>query len=165
MSKRFNLREFQQSVLDRLQAQMAGGGNRVSTLGVQVGDVNWLVEMADISEVLPVPPMTPVPLTRPWYCGVANVRGNLYSIIDFGLYSGGVPVPREGQSRVLLLGNRFAFNAGLMVTRVLGLRNATEWQSSGQGSETRFEDGAGQVWRKLDIAALLEQPEFLQIGA
>jgi len=34
MSKRFNLREFQQSVLDRLQAQVTSGSKRVSTLGV-----------------------------------------------------------------------------------------------------------------------------------
>lgn len=165
MSKRFNLREFQQSVLDRLQAQVAGGGNRATTLGVQVGKEHWLVEMSDISEVLPAPPMTAVPLTKTWYCGVANVRGNLFSIVDLGLYTGGEPVPREGQSRVLLLGHKFAFNAGLLVTRVLGLRNATEWQSSEQDGETRLEDGAGQVWRKLDIARLLEQVEFLQIGA
>ena len=40
MSKRFNLREFQQQVLDRLQ-QQASGGAQVSTLGVQVGRELW----------------------------------------------------------------------------------------------------------------------------
>jgi hypothetical protein len=77
MSKRFNLREFQQNVLERLQAQVAGGGDHASTLGVQVGEDYWLVDMVDINEVLPPPPLTPVPLTKPWYCGVANVRGTL----------------------------------------------------------------------------------------
>jgi twitching motility protein PilI len=164
MSKRFNLREFQQSVLDRLQAQVAGGGSRASTLGVQVGDEYWLVDMADISEVLPTPPLTAVPLTKPWYCGVANVRGNLYSIIDLGVYTGGEQTAREGQSRVMLLGHKFAFNAGLLVSRVLGLRNSTDWQSSGEGGEMRLTDPAGQTWRKLDVSGLLEQAEFLQIG-
>ena len=36
MSKRFNLREFQQQVLDRLQMQGVGSA-KISTLGVQVG--------------------------------------------------------------------------------------------------------------------------------
>src|SRR5512135_612054 len=99
MSKRFNLREFQQSVLDRLQE---GGGSHASTLGVQVGSDYWLVDMSDINEVLSPPPLTRVPLTKPWYCGVANVRGNLYSVIDYGLYTGGAAIPLEGQSRVLL---------------------------------------------------------------
>lgn len=164
MSKRFNLREFQQSVLDRLQAQVAGGGSRASTLGVTVGDEYWLVEMSDISEVLPLPALTPVPLTKPWFCGVANVRGNLYSIVDLGVYTGGAPCPREGQARVLLVGGKYAFNAGLLVSRVLGLRNASEWQSNEQDGEIRLQDGSGQVWRKLDISGLLEQTEFLQIG-
>ena len=135
MSKRFNLREFQQSVLDRLQAQAESSGDRVSTLGVQVGDDFWLVNMSDINEVLPPPPLTPVPLTKPWYCGVANVRGNLYSVVDFSVYKGGAAIPQEGQSRVLLVGQKFAFNAGLLVSRVLGLRNATDWQRSEQDGE------------------------------
>ena len=165
MSKRFNLREFQQSVLDRLQAQVAGGGNRVSTLGVQVGEAFWLVDMSDINEVLPPPALTAVPLTKPWYCGVANIRGNLYSIVDFGVYTGGATIPKEGQSRVLLAGQKFAFNAGLLVSRVLGLRNATDWESLEQDGEFLLRDGNGQMWHKLEMAQLLQQPEFLQIGA
>ncbi len=166
MSKRFNLREFQQSVLDRLQAQAGGGSNRASTLGVQVGNEFWLVDMSDISEILPPPPLTPVPLTKSWFCGVANVRGNLYSIVDLGVYNGGAAIPREGQSRVLLVGQKFAFNAGLLVSRVLGLRNATDWQGIEQeNGEVRVRDGDGQVWRKLEMTQLLQQPEFLQIGA
>jgi len=165
MSKRFNLREFQQGVLDRLQAQVAGGGNRASTLGVQVGNELWLVEMSDISEVLSAPPLTRVPLTKPWYCGVANVRGNLYSIVDLAVFNGGAAIPLEGQSRVLLIGQKFAFNAGLLVSRVLGLRNATDWQSSEQDGEMRLQDAEGQKWHKLEMAQLLNKPEFLQIGA
>ena len=66
MSKRFNLREFQQQVLDRLQMQGAGSA-QISTLGVQVGQHVCLVDMTDISEIMPLPVMTPVPLTKPWY--------------------------------------------------------------------------------------------------
>lgn len=165
MSKRFNLREFQQSVLDRLQAQAERGSSGVSTLGVQVGDKLWLVDMSDINEILPPPPLTLVPLTKPWYCGVANVRGNLYSIIDFSVYMGGAAIPQEGQSRVLLAGQKFAFNAGFLVSRVLGLRNAMDWQRSVHDGEVRLRDDKGQEWHKLDLTKLLQQPEFLQIGA
>lgn len=165
MSKRFNLREYQQGVLDKLQAQATGGGNHASTLGVKIGDESWLVEMSDISEVLSPPALTRVPLTKSWYRGVANVRGNLYSIVDLGAYNGGAAVSQEGQSRVLLIGPKFGFNAGLLVSRVLGLRNSKDWQDVGQNGETRLQDGDGQVWRKLDMSQLLQQPEFLQIGA
>ncbi len=164
MSKRFNLREFQQQVLDRLQAQTAGDA-RISTLGVRVGEKFWLVDMPDISEVLPMPLLTNVPLTKPWYCGVANVRGSLYSIVDLGAYMDDEVTQREAQNRVLLLGQRFAFNTGLLVSKVLGLRNTQDWQQNEINGEMIFQDTNGQVWHKLDIAQLLHKPEFLQISA
>jgi twitching motility protein PilI len=164
MSKRFNLREFQQQVLDRLQKQTAGDA-QVSELGIRIGDNLWLVDMPDISEVMPLPALTLVPLTKPWYCGVANVRGSLYSIVDVGAYMDNETTQREAQNRVLLLGQRFAFNTGLLVSRVLGLRNTQDWQQYELNGELRLHDANGQVWRKLDITQMLSQPEFLQIGA
>jgi twitching motility protein PilI len=164
MSKRFNLREFQQQVLDRLQKQTAADA-QVSALGVRIGETLWLVDMPDISEVLPLPQLTLVPLTKPWYCGVANVRGNLYSIVDLGAYMDSETTQREAHNRVLLLGQRFAFNTGLLVSRVLGLRNTQDWQQKEFNGEIRLQDTNGQVWRKLDITQMLSQPEFLQIGA
>lgn len=163
MSKRFNLREFQQQVLDRLQAQTTQGAH-ASTLGIEIGAEAWLVDMADISEVLPLPLLTPVPLTRPWYCGVANVRGLLYSIVDLSAYLDGTALPRAAHNRVLLLNPRTGFNTGLLVTSVLGLRNAAEWPQVEAGENPGWRDTEGRIWRKLDIPALLQQPEFLRIG-
>jgi twitching motility protein PilI len=163
MSKRFNLREFQQGLLDRMQVQ-AASGVQAATLGVLIGQDNWLVDMADISEVLAVPELTTVPLTKPWYCGVANVRGNIYSIADVGAYMKYEPVSQDVQSRVLLIGQKFDFNTGLLVSKVLGLRNSRDWQQSEKNNEVLYQDGNGQQWRKLDIRQLLQQPEFIQIG-
>ena len=164
MSKRFSLREFQQNVLNRLQVQ-ATAGDRITTLGVQIGKGNWLVDMTEISEVLEMPNLTPVPLTRPWYRGVANVRGNIYSITDLAAFMQQGETAPDAQSRVLLVGQKFSFNAGLLVTRVLGLRNAKDWQRSEEDGVERYQDESGQVWTRLNIKQLLQQPEFLQIGA
>ncbi len=164
MSKRFNLREFQQGLLDRMQAQ-SGSNNQAATLGILVGKDSWLVDMADISEVLALPHMTAVPLTKQWYCGVANVRGNIYSIADLGAYLNYGQTAREAQSRVLLIGQKYNFNTGLLVSKVLGLRNVNDWQRSEKGDEVSYQDTDGQQWRKLDIRQLIQQPEFIQIGA
>jgi twitching motility protein PilI len=163
MARRFSLREFQQNVLNRLQQREAAGGH-ASTLGIQVGKDYWLVEMGDISEVLPPPPLTPVPLTKSWYRGVSNIRGNLYSISDLAAYLGQPEVVQEGQNRVLLVNPKFAFNAGLLVTRVLGLRDAAGWQHTKSATGDDYQDEQGRTWHKLDIDRLLQQPEFLQIG-
>ena len=54
-----------------------------------MGGDNWFVALHQVSEVIPVPPTVPVPLTQPWFRGVANVRGNLYSMVDFSAFQGG----------------------------------------------------------------------------
>ena len=137
---------------------------RSATLGILIGKENWLVDMADISEVLAVPKLTTVPLTKSWYSGVANVRGNIYSITDLGAYMEYGQTALNVQSRVLLIGQKFNINSGLLVSKVLGLRNASEWLSSEKNGLLTFQDGTGQKWNKLDIKQLLQQPEFIQIG-
>ena len=163
MSKRLSLREFQQSILDRIQKKEVAG-DRATTLGVEVGQDLWLVEMQDVSEVLPLPPLTPVPLTQPWYRGVANVRGNLYGITDLAAFMGQGEMSNMGQGRVLLVGQKFAINVGFLVTRVLGLRDARNWQFEEKEGEAYYKDEQGHLWRKLDVPQLLQQPDFLQIG-
>ncbi len=163
MSERSKLREFQQELLGRMQVQ-AESGNQVVTLGIIVGQDSWLVDMADISEVLLVPELSVVPLTKRWYCGVANVRGNIYSIADLGAYMDFGLTTHDAQSRVLLIGQKFNFNTGLLVSKVLGLCHSNDWQRSEQDGAELYQDSSGKQWQKLDIRKLLLQPEFIHIG-
>jgi twitching motility protein PilI len=163
MSKRLNLREFQQNLIDRLQAKDMSV-ERVSTLGVLIDGRNWLVDMADVGEVLPLPRLISVPFTKPWFRGVANVRGNLYGVADMAAYEQSGAASGDANNRVLLVAERHAFNAALLVDRVLGLRDARRWRQSEVDGQIEFHDEQGTSWRKLDVSGLLEQAEFLQIG-
>jgi len=164
MSKRLNLREFQQDLIDRLQVADASG-ERVSTLGIQIAGRNWLVEMSDIAEVLPLPPLTVVPFAKTWFRGVANVRGNLFGVIDLAAYEHSGVASGDIHNRVLLLAGKYAINAALLVDAVLGLRDARAWrQSVGLDKQTEYYDEEGASWHKLDVQDLVEQAEFMQIG-
>jgi len=164
MSKRLNLREFQQNLIDRLQATDLSG-ERVSTMGVQIAGRNWLVDMVDVGEVLPLPKLTAVPFTKPWFRGMANVRGNLYGVVDMAAYGRDGMTPGDDNNRILLVAGRHTFNAALLVDRVLGLRDARDWkQADGLGGQREYYDERGMLWRKLDVPDLLKQAEFLQIG-
>lgn len=136
-----------------------------SSLGVQVAGQNWLVDMADISGVLPLPPLTPVPLTRPWFLGVANVRGMLYGVTDMAAYCKKGKASGTADNRILLLAEHHAFNAALLVDGVLGLRNANAWKQDRVEGQTQYRDELGRLWRKLDVADLMGRPAFRQIGA
>ena len=93
MARRTGLREFQLAVAERLRTASTHAA-LASKLGFQVGPDNWFVALRQVSEVIPVPPSVSVPLTHAWFRGVANVRGNLYSMVDFPLSRGAIRSPR-----------------------------------------------------------------------
>ncbi len=132
-------------------------------LGVQIAGQNYLVEMSDISEVLSMPVLTAVPLTKPWLRGVANVRGNLYCVADMAAYMQQGAASGAIINRILLVAERYAFNAALLVERVFGLRDTSNWQLDEKHADLYF-DEHNVPWRKLDVVGLLGQTEFLQIG-
>jgi twitching motility protein PilI len=166
MAKNLNRRDFHEAVARRLaqQAEVAP----LSRVGVTIGTQNWLLNLADIIEVVAVPRTTPVPHTRDWFIGIANVRGNLYGIIDTARFWGGPPTLCQAECRVLLTHPRFMINSGLIVTRMLGLRDPNHWQAREPGPTApswctrQFLDEEERLWNELDLRVLLSHPDFLQ---
>jgi twitching motility protein PilI len=168
MAEKLSLRDYQRDLAERLRA---AEGSRVSSrLALQVGEQGWLVDLADASEVIPVPTITPVPLTRGWFKGVANIRGNLYSVVDFPAFLGAAGAVVSEQSRLLLIGERFRMGSALLVDRSLGLRNPAQLKSiEGKGAQTpwvkgEYADEEGRQWKELDIAQLVQNQDFLAVG-
>lgn len=169
MARKTSLREFQESVVAKLQSLAASEATNPSKLGVQVGSQFWLVNLSDISETLPVPVLTPVPLAQSWFCGVANFRGNLYGIVDFGYFLGATPTPLGVDCRLLLVHPKFMVNSGIIVSRVMGLRNPAQMRPMEAEGEVlpwvaaEYHDEAGTLWRELNMQALTEHAQFLNV--
>jgi twitching motility protein PilI len=167
MAAKTSLRDYQRDLAERLRSAEAAGVS-ASRLGLQAGEDAWLVDLAEAGEVLPVPAITPVALTRPWFKGLANIRGNLYSVVDFPAFLGAGPVALGPDARLLLIGERFRLGAALLVDRSLGLRNPTHLQPSDAAphpwSRAQFQDSDGRQWRELDLLRLAQHPDFLSVG-
>jgi twitching motility protein PilI len=172
MAKGLDLRQYQEDILVRIkdQTRLADAGTR-NRLGVRVGEHRVLVDLRDISEVLPVPEMHPVPLSQPWFAGMANVRGNLYAVSDLALFAGLPASPRTPASRILLVHQKFKAGAALLVNAILGLRPMEQMQEqpedarSGEWLGTRaYRDASGETWLETDIEKLLATPAFMRIG-
>jgi len=171
MAKDLNLRKYQEDILARLDALSDSVSNTSSSrLGVSIGQDRVLVDLAEISEVLALPEMYPVPLTKPWFLGMANVRGNLYGINDLALLAG---MPATGKktsnSRVLLINQELAAQAGLVVDRLIGLRSLDQLKQKKSKKAKAFcfkpetyEDAEGNTWLELDCDALVNSKEFMQ---
>ncbi len=164
---RSSLREFQERLARRLAE--AAGSERRGLLGFQCGNDNWLIELAEAGEILPPPPLSAVPLTRPWFRGLANVRGSLYGVVDFATFNGQPPISPGGRARLLLIGARHGIHSALLVSSSSGLRSHEDFEHAPADDAPpwvarRLRDMQGREWLQLDPARLLAQPAFLDAG-
>lgn len=167
--KKLSLREFQEYLAKRLTSA-ARGEVSSALLGVQSGSESWLLRLAEAGEIISLPTLTPVPLTKPWFAGVANIRGSLYSVVDFSAFRGGEPTPFNANTRLVLIGTRFGVNSAIVVNRMLGLKPAESFAPASDAGDLPawvdqvMVDQEDHRWRRLDVPALLANPEFMQIG-
>lgn len=127
--------------------------------------------LTDVSEVIPVPAVMPVPRTEDWFAGVANVRGKLYSINDFWRFQGGPHTGAGMERRVVLVADRLIEGSGLLVSRMLGLRNPEQYTVESAEADpqqpwirARYRDANGVSWLELDLSALVSSQRFLEAG-
>ena len=168
MLDRIRLVEFQKRLTARLQSTAHTAPGR-SALGIQAGEERWECDLLDISEVLPVPALVAVPHTKPWFRGLAHVRGTFYSIVDLAVFCTNSSItPITVESRIILASPRLTIPFGLLVSRVLGLRRFEEIRNNG-GQGDKFPQHAGErvdeggvVWRTIDLTRLAGDPDFYQ---
>lgn len=169
MAKKTSLREFQEYLAERLTGA-AAGRSAASLLGVRAGDENWLVDLSESGEIVQAPRLTPVPLTKPWFAGLANIRGSLHAVTDFSVFRGGAPTPQNNNTRLLLVGGKYGANAALLVSGMLGLKNPDDFTAGPADSAApawgavRYFDSQGNSWRKLSVRDLLADNDFMNIG-
>lgn len=144
-----------------------------SGVGFRLADLHLVTPLGQISEVLPCPSMTPVPGTKSWVKGVANVRGNLLTIIDMAAYFDKEPIPQSEESRLLVM-NVEGFSTGLLVDEVLGLRHFDE---DLERQDTSLVDdpvvphlqGAflrdNVLWGIFDMQSLASSASFMHVAA
>ena len=160
------LRAYQEQLLERMQAAKSGSGAPIQQLGLQVGSTRYLLDLLEAGEIVTPVPLARVPLTQPWYLGLANVRGTLVGVIDLARYLGEEGVRPGGQpaaaasTRLVTFAPALGFNCALLADRVFGLRQAGSMQREGEG----LRDADGVMWTPLSLAALVREERFLHIA-
>jgi twitching motility protein PilI len=170
-TRRTRLREFQAQLVERMQAVRSGAQEHVSQLGVMIGQNRWLLNLKEAGEIVSVGAITQVPLTHEWFLGLTNIRGNLISVVDFANFQGHPPTPVDKECRIVAFAPALSFNGGLLVSRVMGLRNMAEMEpqpASENGaapwSVRRYTDRESQVWTELSLSLIVQDPQFLHVG-
>lgn len=162
---RIRLREFQARLAERL-AQAKNAPVSASRLGFQVNDERYLIALDEAGEIVPALDIVAVPHTHAWFMGLINVRGNLVAVCDLSVYRGGAPTRLQRESRIVSFSPAIEFNAGIVVTRMLGLHSLDKFvRHDDVAGEPCWADEEGQIWHELSFESLASSERFLRISA
>ncbi len=165
------LREFSAQLAARLQAAPSPLGEP-ARLAVRIGKDSYLLDMNSAGEIVSAPPVSPVPWTKPWFLGLANVRGRLVGVIDLPCLAGEAPMKPEEAQQLVVFSESQKFNIGILVTRAYGLRNVKDLEALGPVRDRRrpwesqaYRDADGTRLVEIDLRGLETFEEFVSIGA
>lgn len=142
-------------------------------IAFRLGGERFVTARTGVREVLPLPDhLTRVPGAKPWLRGIANVRGQLLTIVDLKGFLGAGRTQADRQARILLIASREVPTA-VIVDEVLGFRRfgAEEYAREAPPTVIRAEhylDGCyrrdAEAWPLFDLLKLIEDEQFLRAG-
>jgi len=143
-------------------------------VGYRLGSRRLVSDFREIVEIVPMPPVTPVPCAQPWLLGVGNLRGNLLPVVDLRCFlEGGMPNIQQDMQRVLVT-QQSDGNIALGIDELYGQRSFENNQqipadALAQGRYAHFIDRAfndgSHDWGVFSLALLTRTPEFRQAAA
>ena len=153
----------------RREGEKADSGEWIG-VGFRLGTDHFVTDRADVKEVLSMPDsMTRIPGAKAWMRGIANVRGQLVTVVDLKAFlGGGISIP-DRRSRVLVAASRDV-PTGLLVDEVLGFRrfNATDYRRDAVAPMIRCESyiqgsyrRGAEAWPYFRLPRLLADEQFL----
>ena len=104
--KELALRDYQRDLLARTQSAQQSSSVSQKRLAFSAGGYRWLIQMEDAIEIMPMPPVVPVPGTYDWFRGLMNYRGRLVSVIDFNRLLAGPEASKNKDDRLIILSDR-----------------------------------------------------------
>ena len=142
-------------------------------IGFRIGHEHFVTGRGDVREVLPVPdPVTRVPGAKFWLRGIANVRGQLLTVVDLKAFLGAGSTGSDRRCRILVAASRDVPTA-LIVDEVVGIRRFSQDDFRQEVPQTvvrcdRYLDGGfvhgSEVWPRFSLGKLLADEQFLNAG-
>jgi twitching motility protein PilI len=142
-------------------------------IGFRLGGEHFVTGRSDVREVLPLPEhVTRVPGAKSWLRGIANLRGQLLTVVDLKAFLGAGSASGERQARILVVASR-EVPTGLIVDEVVGFRRFApdDYRDEAPAAMIRCEhylEGCyrrgSEVWPRFSFLKLLGDEQFLNAG-
>jgi twitching motility protein PilI len=176
MANKEALRELQTRLASRLQAAKTRPRAR-GWLAVECAGVGLLLPLAQAGEIFPLRVLLKLPHAKPWMTGVAQLRGDLYTVIDLaaflGLRAPQAVDPSAPEGQLVMMAPSLQVNAALRVDRLAGLRGEEQLTRETEPADGdapkpafaagRWKDAQGVSWQEIDLGALAVDGAFLDV--
>ncbi len=179
MAHKQALHELQNRLAERLLAVRTQAGAQ-SWLAIECAGQGFLISLQEAGEIFSAAAVVALPYAQPWCLGVANLRGQLHTVVDLGAFLG-LPPTGPGASadtavQLLAFSPALEINAAFKIDRLAGLRDETQMfpqpfassenaRSWPDFAGARLQDEHGRAWQELKLAALAHHEAFLKICA
>ena len=174
MANKEALRDLQTRLAERLSAARHKARSD-AWLAVESEGRGFLLPLTQAGEIFAPTAIVPVAHAKPWFLGVANLRGGLHGVVDLARFLG---IQRAelsadvGRVRTQLVAFNAALeiNCALLVDRLAGLRDAEQLSIEPDTEQShpsfvggRFRDAAGRLWQEILLSELAHHDAFLRI--
>ena len=177
MEKRQSIQELQTRLATRL-AEKDEAGALASWLAVELAGKRLLLPLRQAGELFAPQTLVTVPYAKPWFLGLANLRGALYGVVDLARFLGfrsasSPPWVATPESQLIGLPDESDAHCALAVDRIVGLKSQQDFQAHEAGKDQNpqgpagvrglYQDAQGHYWQEIDLIQLSQMPEFLDI--
>ena len=142
-------------------------------IGFRILGQRMIAPLGEVTEMLPVPPVTILPGVQPWVIGLANVRGRLLPLFDLEQFFGAALGGNRSRHRVLVL-EMGELYAGVVVSEVYGMHYfpvdleilplSDDVQQLAPYSKGAYEQH-GLIWTTFSPFSLIRDPRFFNAAA
>jgi twitching motility protein PilI len=169
MAKRESLKMYQDSILEKMEAaRMADAGQTNLLFGFNAGTRNFLISGKDVSELTSPSTLEPIPVSKPWAAGVANIKGSVHSVTDFSVLTGGEPIKR---GKFMVFEPHVIVGSALLITRMTGLHELADVGTAIDAPEmkampnwiTSCYEMNGEKYYMVDAALLASDERFSKL--
>lgn len=142
-------------------------------IGFSLLGQRFVASMEEVAELMRVPPVTRIPGVRNFVLGIANVRGQLMSLLDLAVFFGEPSGLPKAQRRVLAY-QMDEMLVGFIVDESLGMQHfpSHSYCEDSQTPDERFRPyirgsyrTAGTEWPIFSLVAFASNPNLEQLAA
>lgn len=168
MQKKEGLSQFQTRLADRLASTgLEREQSSANWLAVEIANDGFVLPLGQSGEIFPWCEPQPIPYTKEWFLGVANLRGALCGVVSLTKYLGldtRTQNLKTGLQDRRLVGFHpsFDLNTVFIVDKLVGLKNQGQMEPTGH--EGQYRDTQDRIWTELDLERLSKTAAFINVA-